>query len=235
MKTSFYSLDGHEHKEKLEALSDIIIDEVRKVPKELFFPWHEAKIHNGKWFLCPLKLFEVEYPTAKSILPNTLRILNEMPTIQAGISILKSGAVIYPHSDVEAGEDGKLYPTTGKIAEGGSFLSAISSISNRGDVLISRDSYRMHLGITIPENCELSVMNEDGEYDNATWEEGKVLSFDDSQMHKAYNLSDEDRVVLIVDVPKENVKITKQQKDDIMKHAMRFYGKGEEGYKDLLK
>lgn len=55
---------------------------------------------------------------------------------------------------------------------------------------------RYHLGVKVPANnqCGITI----GE-DTAYWEEGKSLIFDDSQLHHAWNNSDEDRVVLFVD------------------------------------
>jgi aspartyl/asparaginyl beta-hydroxylase (cupin superfamily) len=54
---------------------------------------------------------------------------------------------------------------------------------------------RAHLGLIIPENCGLRVGTE-----VRTWEEGKVLIFDDSFEHEAWNNSSEDRFVLMLDV-----------------------------------
>jgi aspartate beta-hydroxylase len=54
---------------------------------------------------------------------------------------------------------------------------------------------RCHLGIKIPSGCGLSV-------DNVTrsWEVGRCIVFDDSYTHAVWNSSDEDRIVLIVDL-----------------------------------
>jgi aspartyl/asparaginyl beta-hydroxylase (cupin superfamily) len=53
---------------------------------------------------------------------------------------------------------------------------------------------RCHLGISIPDNCGISV-----EGISETWEESKCLVFDDSFLHEAWNGSDRERIVLIVD------------------------------------
>lgn len=55
--------------------------------------------------------------------------------------------------------------------------------------------FRSHLGITIPDNCALRV----GDV-TKHWEEGKMLIFDDSFDHEAWNNSDEDRFVLMLDI-----------------------------------
>lgn len=52
-----------------------------------------------------------------------------------------------------------------------------------------------HLPLIVPPGCGFRVGNEVRE-----WHEGKVLIFDDSIEHEAWNDSDEDRVVLIFDI-----------------------------------
>lgn len=54
---------------------------------------------------------------------------------------------------------------------------------------------RCHLGIKIPDGCGISVDNV-----TRTWQQGKCLVFDDSFTHAAWNSSNEERVVLIVDI-----------------------------------
>jgi hypothetical protein len=54
---------------------------------------------------------------------------------------------------------------------------------------------RLHLGIVVPEGCQMRVANE-----TRTWEEGKCLAFEDSFEHEVWNRSARRRVILIVDV-----------------------------------
>lgn len=57
---------------------------------------------------------------------------------------------------------------------------------------------RCHLGISIPEQserCQLKVR-----YTSRSWEEGKLLVFNDAARHEAWNLTDEPRTVLLIDV-----------------------------------
>ena len=54
---------------------------------------------------------------------------------------------------------------------------------------------RVHLGLIVPENCGLRVGTE-----TKTWEVGKVMIFDDSFEHEAWNNSDKDRFVLMLDI-----------------------------------
>ncbi len=52
-----------------------------------------------------------------------------------------------------------------------------------------------HLPLVVPRNCGFRVGNETRE-----WQEGKLLIFDDTIEHEAWNDSGEDRVVLIFDI-----------------------------------
>ena len=52
-----------------------------------------------------------------------------------------------------------------------------------------------HLPLVVPEGCAFRVGNEVRE-----WEEGKLLIFDDTIEHEAWNDSSEDRIVLIFDI-----------------------------------
>lgn len=52
-----------------------------------------------------------------------------------------------------------------------------------------------HLPLIVPPDCHFRVGNE-----TRQWEEGKLLIFDDSIEHEAWNDSNEDRVVLIFDI-----------------------------------
>jgi aspartyl/asparaginyl beta-hydroxylase (cupin superfamily) len=56
---------------------------------------------------------------------------------------------------------------------------------------------RYHLGLRIPTQATSCGIEVGGE--TASWEEGRSLVFDDTYPHRAWNLSDELRVVLFVD------------------------------------
>lgn len=62
----------------------------------------------------------------------------------------------------------------------------------------SRMVLRCHLPLIVPEEnkCAIRVVNE-----TRHWEEGKLLIFDDSFEHEAWNRSNERRVVLMFDIP----------------------------------
>ena len=57
---------------------------------------------------------------------------------------------------------------------------------------------RCHLALEVPHGCAIIV----GDVPKR-WEEGKCLVFDDTTEHYAYNKSEKDRVVLIIDVDRE--------------------------------
>ncbi|MBN8696181.1 MAG: aspartyl/asparaginyl beta-hydroxylase domain-containing protein [Bacteroidetes bacterium] len=54
---------------------------------------------------------------------------------------------------------------------------------------------RSHLGLVIPDDCGIRVGDQ-----TRKWEHGKLLVFDDSFDHEAWNNSDEDRFVLMFDI-----------------------------------
>ena len=60
---------------------------------------------------------------------------------------------------------------------------------------LSNIKLTVHLGLDIPENCAIRVGQE-----TQTWSDGKVLIFDDSFKHEAWNRSDKERKVLIIEV-----------------------------------
>jgi len=64
---------------------------------------------------------------------------------------------------------------------------------------VSNVKLRLHLGLNIPSrDSEICAIKVGGE--TRTWEEGKVMLFDDSFQHEAYNRSDKERIVLLCDI-----------------------------------
>lgn len=55
--------------------------------------------------------------------------------------------------------------------------------------------YICHLPLVVPPQCQLRVGGR-----TAQWQEGRMLAFDDTVEHEAFNRSDRDRLVLIFDV-----------------------------------
>ena len=60
---------------------------------------------------------------------------------------------------------------------------------------LSNIKLTVHLGLEIPENCAIRVGQE-----TQSWSDGKVMIFDDSFEHEAWNRSDKERKVLIIEV-----------------------------------
>lgn len=68
---------------------------------------------------------------------------------------------------------------------------------------------RCHVGLQIPAglpDCGIEVTGE-----QRAWEEGKVLMFCDAQKHRAFNLTDQNRYILIIDILHPNY--VKQRKN----------------------
>lgn len=65
---------------------------------------------------------------------------------------------------------------------------------------------RAHLGLVVPDHCGLRVGNE-----TKTWEPGKIMIFDDSFEHEAWNNSTEDRFILMMDIPNPAWNYTAQE------------------------
>jgi len=62
---------------------------------------------------------------------------------------------------------------------------------------LAKGLLRCHLGLMVPKRSENCVLYLDGR--PHTWQEGRVLLFDDTHTHEVRNATDEDRVVLLFD------------------------------------
>lgn len=60
-------------------------------------------------------------------------------------------------------------------------------------------TYRSHLGLDVPKNCGFKCKNKDLSITN-----GEINLFDALDIHEAWNDSDENRIILLVDFLKEN-------------------------------
>lgn len=60
---------------------------------------------------------------------------------------------------------------------------------------------RYHLGLIIPKQKELCTLTVENE--KVFWEKGKDIMFDDTFTHMVYNNTDEERVILFLDIQKE--------------------------------
>lgn len=196
----FFELNTNKEKLLLENNFNIIKNEIYSMNQEFLNKWHEEKINNGLWYMFPINLLHIYNPLAEIIIPETVKLLKIINPVQSSISVLKPGAIILPHTD-------------------------ILNYDGEEDILISKDTYRMQLGIKIPKgDCKIAVKNQNtNEYEWNNWKEGKITCINDSLEHKAHNNTKEDRIVIIVDVVKENRIITEKQKKNILNHFSKLY------------
>jgi beta-hydroxylase len=75
--------------------------------------------------------------------------------------------------------------------------------------------FRCHLGLITPSGCTLRVGNE-----TLSWEEGRCFIFDDAVVHEAWNRSDQDRVVLMVDFTKPGATYSVPERHSHLKEDM---------------
>lgn len=159
-----------------------------------------------------------------SCFPFTEKLEDKWETVLAEYQNLKSRTIPYPETDLYTGEWdvlpfiflGEIYTETcKKCPNTWALLEEIPGLRNasfsilRGATEIAphtgftKKVLRYHLGLEIPHGCAIIV----GDVP-ARWEEGKCLIFDDTVEHYAYNKSENDRVVLIIDVDKQKYERT---------------------------
>ncbi len=84
--------------------------------------------------------------------------------------------------------------------------------------------HRVHLGLSIPDkgnefDCAIRIANE-----TRAWKEGECLMFDCTTEHEAWNDTDEDRIVLIVDVIKQGETMPENEDYNLIKkHFINMY------------
>jgi aspartyl/asparaginyl beta-hydroxylase (cupin superfamily) len=116
---------------------------------------------------------------------------------------------VHAHQNVEGViQHADLFPITRNILKTalGDRLDAVmfSKIAPQSRILPHKGRFsntlRCHLGIDIPAGeCKIKVNNE-----IHGWEQGKLLVLDDRQVHEVWNLTDNERVVLLFDfIPDE--------------------------------
>lgn len=95
----------------------------------------------------------------------------------------------------------KMLEKIGNIVNAGfSKFSAKTKLTlHKGWGELSNNVLRCHLGIDVPENCFLYVIDPYGNY-KMKQENDKWIVFDDSLYHSAINHSDFDRIVFILDI-----------------------------------
>lgn len=86
---------------------------------------------------------------------------------------------------------------------------------HRGWASHSNYVIRCHFGIIVPDNCFISVTDDEKIEEKQYHQENKWLIFDDAKLHYAQNKSSSDRIVLIVDIERpSNIKIGTSTSED---------------------
>lgn len=105
---------------------------------------------------------------------------------------------------VEYGKRTSLFPETMTILKGieGVSTAYFSVLSPRARIKAHTGDtdayYRVHLGLCIPDalpDCGIAVAGQ-----KQSWQEGKCLAFNDIYCHSAWNDTDQNRIVLILDI-----------------------------------
>lgn len=152
---------------ELEARYTTIVDELRRIPAEAFFPESEkdAVPRQGDWRILSLFAMGQRHEEPARLLPTVVDIIKNfdgMTTLggAAFVSRLPAGAKVEPHRG----------PTNTRL--------------------------RCHLGIKIPDgDCGIEVGGE-----RRVWTQGKCLMLNDHLTHSVWNNTDEERIVLVLDV-----------------------------------
>ena len=131
----------------------------------------QTKEGNHEWLNYGLLYFGEEFTENIKHCPKTYEFIKIIsPHINiCGFSWMFGGCLLQPHTDI-----------TG----------------------LSSGSLAMHLGLSIPKpdnTCRLLIKNENNEYMYMNEENGKMFIFDATWEHYAYNLSNQDRLILYID------------------------------------
>ena len=110
---------------------------------------------------------------------------------------------IFYYASTKADHNCKVCPETTRILESlphlsGAVFSRLAAGSHiKPHVGRPKPLYRCQLGLQIPAG-DVAIRSVDAV---SSWQEGKCLVFDDNLVHEAWNHTDQDRIVLIVDIP----------------------------------
>jgi aspartyl/asparaginyl beta-hydroxylase (cupin superfamily) len=154
-----------------------------------------------------------------SCFPSVVALEDNWKSIREEYNSISSGAIPYLEEDLYRGEwdvfpfrffekefeeNQKRCPKTWKaLKEIPDLVNAAFSILRHDTDIhphtgFTKEVLRCHLGLHTPSRCLLVVGDEP-----RRWVEGKALVFDDTLEHYAYNHSDADRVVLLLDFKKD--------------------------------
>jgi ornithine lipid ester-linked acyl 2-hydroxylase len=164
-------MERYQFMDHFEANHKIIYEEFLTI-KDRIYPWPELRLHKGGWMAFGLHLGS-EYEYIADIVEEGLTLLERDCPITRGL--------------IE-----EYVPFHGTA--GFSILKANSDIHpHRG---IESPFNRMHLSLKVPKG-DLGLEVEG--YGVFRWEVGKSFHFKDVSLHQAWNRSDEDRVIFLLD------------------------------------
>ena len=147
-----------------------IKQEYLAIPSVMKSPWVD-NMYNQGWNIAGLYAGRYLPDTTKDIQEDALRIQEHCPRTMA---LLGSEPSVRMAAFSCIGPGTHIYPHKG-------YTSAV---------------LRLHLGVIVPPSgCAIRVGEE-----TFNWQDGKCILFDDMLEHEAWNHSDSERVVLLVDV-----------------------------------
>lgn len=131
----------------------------------------QTKEGNHEWLNYGLLYFGEEFTENVKLCPKTFELVKGIKSHIniCGFSWMFGGCLLQPHTDI-----------TGLLS----------------------GSLAMHLGLMVPQpehSCRLIIKNDDNEYTYMNEENGKMFIFDATWEHYAYNLTNQDRLILYVD------------------------------------
>ena len=165
-----------------------------------------------------------------SCFPFAERLEDKWADVLAEFQKLKTGTFPYPETDLYLGEwdvfpfvffgeifidNCKACPTTWELLrqipgmKTASFSILRSSTEISPHTGFTKKVIRCHLALEVPDHCAIIVGDEP-----RLWEKGKCLFFDDTVEHSAYNRSTKDRIVLLLDVDRNETSFTLGSEND---------------------
>lgn len=99
-----------------------------------------------------------------------------------------------------------LCPETTRIIEsmGTVYMAGFSRMAPKTQILAHVDDVpkgltRIHFGVSVPDTIRCGFYSDS---ENIRWKNGKAFAFDPTKEHKAWNMSDEERIILLLDFEK---------------------------------
>jgi aspartyl/asparaginyl beta-hydroxylase (cupin superfamily) len=170
----FYNIvDTYPNLKAIHPLRSKIMKELDKVINWIDWPEKELYDHQGEWKIFPLFAFNIWVQDNCNKLPTLTKFIKNIPNLKTAIlSKLSPKMKLKPH---------------------------------QGWGKHSNTVLRAHYGLIVPEDkCYIGVSDPQHHINNPQEKQyhknDEWLVFDDAKMHMAENTSDQDRIVLILDI-----------------------------------